>query len=319
MLSLAVVLGLSAVGCKNAKQTLEQWARKNSLRNKNVQQAGANSPQVASAVTKPDCPLGSMLQVNPATGISSCVPKKVQDPNTVEKYFPNGKVKSRIVHRKNALKASYWYQNGQLKEEIHYMHSEKHGPFSQWYPNGNIAVKGEYRSSKEHGHFVYANQAGIKTEEGKYQRGKKVGVWKTYHAKGSVKSVSAWVRGIQHGSVKIYDESGALTQHGSYSQGKPSGRWIGYYPNGSLRFDGRYLDGLKHGSWVEYDPKGQVSARHYFKRGELSKKTTLAGTVQFKGGDTLGAAPPGTKPRVRGLAPRKQPRKKFSDDGWVDM
>ena len=48
---------------------------------------------------------------------------------------------------------TYWYENGQMKEEGNYQHGVKNGMWVEWYPDGALMWKGQWEKGERH--FAY--------------------------------------------------------------------------------------------------------------------------------------------------------------------
>jgi len=115
------------------------------------------------------------------------------------KYYPNGKLMSRIEYIKNIPNGHYqtYYQSGKLEEEGNWTNSRNTGTFKRFHPNGQVSQE-----------FVFADN------------GRRNGPQKYYHENGQVELQVSIVNGQEDGEMKRFYPNGDLKETKSFNAGK---------------------------------------------------------------------------------------------------
>ena len=95
---------------------------------------------------------------------------------------------------------TYWFPNGELREQGRYLHGRRVGSWRQWYPNG---------SPRSAGQREWNPTAGGSLREG---------VWTFWHENGVLAAHGAFEQGLREGQWDYNLDSGALdgNQSGEY-------------------------------------------------------------------------------------------------------
>lgn len=78
---------------------------------------------------------------------------------------------------------SWWYPDGELREQGSYEHGRRAGVWTQWYPNGQKRAQGERRfcastgRSEREGVWVFWHPNGREAARGLYCAGLRCGLW----------------------------------------------------------------------------------------------------------------------------------------------
>lgn len=179
------------------------------------------------------------------------------------RYYPNGKIEyeDNYIETKDGGKVKngaqkYYYENGQLKSEIHFVNGEFEGFFKEYYENGQLKQEGHYRSSK------------------------KSGIWKSYRENGQLALEMPYAEdgsGFLNGISKTY-EDGSLLKESVYKDDRKFEE-KSYYKNGQLHTDKYYNEtGRSIGTWNDYFENGNLREQHiYDKNGEMVAKKGYCG------------------------------------------
>ena len=142
---------------------------------------------------------------------SSCnnAPKKPSDSETT--YWENGNVKSELHYENGKLDGEcvWFYANGKKQSQATYRNGEIDGEIKKWFENGQLFQEGSY------------------------------------------------VEGMMDGAWFIYYPSGALAAKADYKMG--TGKQTCYEESGYKCLEVPYRNNLKHGKEIYYNPDGRVT------------------------------------------------------------
>ena len=91
----------------------------------------------------------------------------------------------------------YYYESGQLKEEVNFANNLENGLYKKYHENGTLAAEGEYKAEIENG------------------------LWKYYHANGAEQEQVTYVNGKEEGWVYVLSETGDTVKWINYKEGRP--------------------------------------------------------------------------------------------------
>jgi|TARA_R100001530_G_C4280465_1_gene145452 antitoxin component YwqK of YwqJK toxin-antitoxin module len=123
---------------------------------------------------------------------------KVSDEKTlIERYYSNGQLKYKaylnempkeLRDEANGInitpkdystrngwkdgKVTWWCENGQPNEELHYKRGKRHGKWTAWFENGQIKWEKDYKNGKADGKWIWWRKNGQTEIEKNYKNGK---------------------------------------------------------------------------------------------------------------------------------------------------
>lgn len=115
-------------------------------------------------------------------------------PTKVEFYKLQDNVEILVKHIR-------FYENGEKREEGHYMNDLKHGEWTYWYENGNIWSKGFFNNGLRDGATNVYYKSGKPQYEGFYSLGETDGKWIFWDSEG-IK-----VKEVYYEKGKLVDEN----------------------------------------------------------------------------------------------------------------
>ena len=129
----------------------------------------------------------------------------------VEKYYPDGRVESRVSMqngKKNGI-ASLFYPTGKLKEEGKWVNDKQEGLWIFYYEEGRISGKINFINDFQDGQSTFYFPNGSLDQEVQFKDGAPNGISKSYYRDiTKVKEQSEWVLGKRNGTVIIFDSMG---------------------------------------------------------------------------------------------------------------
>jgi antitoxin component YwqK of YwqJK toxin-antitoxin module len=229
--------------------------------------------------------------------------------------YPDGKKKAEgfIKYGHQDGKWTFWYENGQMKEEGSYNFKEnggKDGKWTLWYENGQMKEEGSYSWGDKDGAWTYWYRDGQKKRENTYEYEKEIESreW-YYYENGQKKSEKTYKNGEIDGLWTDWYENGQKKREMIYKNGQPwdgkieersslgapfdveytektykEGKEIwkkefGYYGPDSLNaqkeFVRNYKNGKEDGLWTDWYENGQKKREGPFKNGGPNGLTTM--------------------------------------------
>ena len=110
-------------------------------------------------------------------------------------YQMFGDIKMDLGYIKNGKKEglwTWWFENGEKKNEGSFKDGLENGLHKWWYENGQKGIEGTYKDGLEFGLWTYFYENGQKQIEGIYTDWEKVGKWTYYNEDGSIKEVKEY-------------------------------------------------------------------------------------------------------------------------------
>ena len=180
---------------------------------------------------------------------------------TIEEYYPNGRLKSRIEYRlkKEHGKALYYDEHLRLYLEVTMKNGKKHGGFHKYHFNGKIDTEAYYVNDLQEGVEVMYNHHGVKLKETHYVNGVKDGPFFSWHDRNMPFEKGAFKQGLFDGEWLYYDERGMELGEAHFTAG--TGALKGYDPNGDLVIITNYKNNLKNGDEIHFAPNGDTLKR----------------------------------------------------------
>ena len=177
---------------------------------------------------------------------------------TIEEYYPNGRLKSRIEYRfkKEHGKALYYDEHHRLYIEVTMKRGKKHGDFYKYHFNGKVETQAFYVNDVQEGEEISYDKRGIKIQEIHYVNGVKDGPYYSWHDRDMPFEKGAFKQGLFDGEWRYYDERGMELGEANFTAG--TGVMKGYDPNGHLVIITNYKNNLKNGDEIHFGTNGDT-------------------------------------------------------------
>lgn len=162
------------------------------------------------------------------------------------RYYPEGQVKAKMVHRGDTTDAVLYSRNGEFTCAGRYIARRKTGRWE--YRRGEALVAVE--------HYLADRLEGVSVR---------------YFASGGEAERKQWVAGLPEGEWVMYYPGGAVRMKARYERGRLHGLLSSYDRDGQLRTEGTYQNDLKEGTWRFYGADGQVQKEIHYRAGVSDK------------------------------------------------
>lgn len=107
--------------------------------------------------------------------------------------------------------------NGSKLASITLVDGKKNGPATYYYDNGNIKEMGIFHNNEKNEQWLHWDEAGNKIAEAFYAGGKKNGTWMIWDAKGTKRYEMFYSMDKKVGKWSMWDENGQLTSEKLYN------------------------------------------------------------------------------------------------------
>jgi antitoxin component YwqK of YwqJK toxin-antitoxin module len=163
-----------------------------------------------------------------------------------------------------------FYQNGNLKSELHYLPPDnRKSTMISYHENGKIMARGNYQDQKKDSIWNYYGTHDSLTATESYKGGMKQGPWKIYYDNGKISEEVSYVADKKSGLHRMYFKEGTLKLEAIYKNGRYEGQARIFHPNGKIWMNGIYAAGVKEGTWMIYDESGKKMPDEIYKEGIL--------------------------------------------------
>ena len=108
-------------------------------------------------------------------------------------------------------------QNGVKLASITLLDGKKNGPATYYYENGNMKEMGIFLNNEKNEQWLHWDEAGNKIAEAFYSLGKKNGTWMIWDAKGTKRYEMYYSMDKKIGKWSMWDENGNLTSEKIYT------------------------------------------------------------------------------------------------------
>lgn len=191
-------------------------------------------------------------------------------------------------------KWTWYYKNGNIKEEGFYHNVKRQRLWRSWYENGSLKQACSWHEGVREGHCVHYHSSGQIASRGYMRNGKKTGQWEYFYSGGAKKKIVCFYNGIQVGKVISYHKNGRTKSVRYFNkQGKPVGEvqcWYAdgkprlrefyengvangpretWHDNGTRASVAFYMHGKRHGRWAKWDKQGKVVRVRYYRQDKL--------------------------------------------------
>ena len=173
-------------------------------------------------------------------------------------YWDNGNLKSEIHYKNGKINglAIWYYENGKKYYEANYIDEKLEGPLTTWHSNGYLKSREVYRNDMLNGKSIQYNTQGIKTEEVFFVNDTMHGEYRAWYDDRTKRIEGQYIYGMMDGRWFYWDQYGYLVGEGDFQKG--TGVQKKYNFDGTLQGKLFFLNNEKHGKEVYYDSDGEV-------------------------------------------------------------
>ena len=203
--------------------------------------------------------------------------RQITDPRRVVIYNVKGGIMSdRFMKggKPDSLQIGYNLDGSKFKEECYIQKEDGtpmlHGKASYWYENGQLKSEAVYDSGAPSGTIIAYYDDGNKMSETSYKNGKKDGEDIVYFKNGNKKKSTIYLASRRSGTCQEWFENGKLKEVNEYKDNALHGTTIVYYSNGKKRREINYQDGQLHGLKTEWNKRGRKVAQAKYEKGEAT-------------------------------------------------
>ena len=169
--------------------------------------------------------------------------------------------KELYLNDKKEGKAFFYYDNGNIREEVSYRNGHKEGTAMQFDKEGNITTLLQY-----HNNYLISREYVNRSDA----RGIKQGIWKTFYPDGRLNKEMYYDNGVLDGLYKEFNPNGTLALVLKYEKGKiveTKEETLAeedltvkreFKNDGKLSFVGNYREEMPVGIHRFYNPEGKV-------------------------------------------------------------
>ncbi len=182
----------------------------------------------------------------------------------------------------------FYYNSGELMEEVVYMNDLPNGEYRRYYQSGKLEQEGNLVDGYQHGPWKIYYEKGETFATGHFNNGHRIGLWRVFYISGALKAEGIFT--TTYAPFKEYYLSGALesdriiygfgddvTEDSANRIGviygnvvaEDSGYCKYYYESGALMSEGEFINGLEHGHWRMYYPSGYLASENVWEEGYM--------------------------------------------------
>lgn len=196
-------------------------------------------------------------------------------------YWDNGNLKSELHYSGKELdgECKWYHSNGQMWRQLTYRNGNKEGLSLRWHENGQLAEESWYKNDHLDSISRTYSEKGILVSEIHYSNGKKNGPFKTWYEKGQPFQDGQYTEDMMDGEWFIFYVDGNLASKAVYDKG--TGKQTGYDEMGCKILEVNYLDNRKHGKEIRYAPNGDVVQEFEYEHGRMIHPFELEGIDDF--------------------------------------
>jgi antitoxin component YwqK of YwqJK toxin-antitoxin module/Tfp pilus assembly protein PilF len=227
-----------------------------------------------------------------------------------EVYYSDGNIYGSGVLNQNGNREGKWiyyYQNGNIAEELNFKDGKHHGTFNVYHSNGKLKKSGKYQDGVQYDTQKWYNKNGLLTEVDAISDGKFNGEFTIYYNLGSdflnykgtylddklqdtlfeyyddgkLASQKVFKNGSTNGDYASFYRNGQVANQFKLINGNREGLYKSYYKNGKLREEGEYKNGVSIGIWKSYYEDGTIEEESIID--EAGKKNGIVKTYDYDG------------------------------------
>lgn len=188
---------------------------------------------------------------------------KLDDPYTA--YYDNGKVKQILHYKEGILNGpmQVFSPTGELEHEMMFVDGTLNG-LAVLYTHGRVGSKSHYKNGLQDGVAFYYDTGGRVTSKVMYSKNKFKGPFISYNKEGKIVKESLYKDGMLNGLSTSYYPSGKVFQKQTYKNGVPDGKQEKYFESGKPL----EVDTFENGALIEketYNLDGSIKSKQKFK------------------------------------------------------
>ena len=177
-------------------------------------------------------------------------------------YFNNGSKRIVANYKDDKLDGflEYYYDCGQLKEQVPFKEGKKEGDGKVYFQTGELKIAYTFKDEQLDGDYYY------------------------YFKNGQVSSHLKYMIGVKEGPFASFYENGSKNEIGQYKADSLDGEWIGFFMNGKVSYEGVFINGKRTGEWLFYYPNGIIkeSTKYYNNQDDKEQKDSKYYTITGK-------------------------------------
>jgi antitoxin component YwqK of YwqJK toxin-antitoxin module len=160
-------------------------------------------------------------------------------------YYPDGKLQLSLKYSENGRIEEAFYPGGQAKSVKQFAGNKPLDTWKFYWENGQIQQEIPHEAGLLNGTLTTYYQNGQIESQQDYRKGRKTGTAYTYYPSGQTKSETKYYYGVQQGPYKEFYENGETKVVGEYSGGKKTGAWKHFDAKGNITDEKTYKEGLE--------------------------------------------------------------------------
>jgi len=161
-------------------------------------------------------------------------------------------------------KKKFYYSDGSLKGESHYLNGHLHGLSTVYSREGNILGQSIFINNKREGKTVQYYADGKIYSIQHFLEGKRHGTQTYFYPQGSIKAQIPYVKGTLDGRVALYYQNGQQKRELHFIHGNLNGLEREWDENGALRIEILYAHNNPAISAKQWHPNGQLAKEYVY-------------------------------------------------------
>jgi antitoxin component YwqK of YwqJK toxin-antitoxin module len=190
------------------------------------------------------------------------------------------------VYGQEEVKKEYW-DNGNLKSEIHYKDGKPEGLATWWYETGEKKSETQYKRGIQDGLEIEWYKSGQKKSKTQYKSGTQNGLEIEWYKSGKKKSETHYKNGFKDRLEIEWYDSNQKKNETTYKNNHKDGLKIEWYKSGKKKSETQYKSDIQDGLKSEWYKSGKkksethykigrkVSEVEWYESGENKKRQTL--------------------------------------------
>lgn len=181
-------------------------------------------------------------------------------------YYPDGLVKGESHYLNGYLHgySTVYSRTGMILGQSVFNQNIKEGKTVQFYSNGSLYCLQLYKNGKKDGVQLYFYPQGTLKAEIPYENGLLHGKVSLYYPNGKHKRELHYSRGMLNGIERLWDSKGVLSMEVTYSNDLPIDRARQWHPNGKIAKEYVYYDSPEHYDYYEWDQNGNLLKKQQY-------------------------------------------------------
>ncbi len=225
-------------------------------------------------------PLSAIPPANAQDAPAASQPQPPEDPQTelVEAHWTDGTIMERreaytgpTGRRVNHGMYRFYYPNGQVREQLTFLHGKPVGRARHYHENGRLAHEVTFVEGQRQGTAISWDEKGDKYAEWQFKDDVPHGTWTWFYPNGNKVKQETFAPVARETFVP--GDDGPLGPVGGEMMerlfGSKHGPWLWWYEDGQVGIRGEYHDDEMHGRWEYFNPRGELTETREYERGRL--------------------------------------------------